>query len=210
MLEVDFCSNADARYACRQWHYNPRFPKSKIVPLGVWEDGTFVGTVVFGRGAASRMGSPFGLQHTEVCELVRIALKDGHKAPVSKILRLAIRKLTGHSPGIKLIVTFADSAKGHLGIIYQASSFFYLGARSYHGLRIHGEVRHPRAVHCIYGSRAGAQSIPWLREHVDPNAERIRTAPKYKYVKPLTRSMRKKVLGMALPYPKELMAVPRG
>jgi hypothetical protein len=201
-LEVDFCSNADARYACRKWHYNSRFPKSKIESLGVWEDGTFIGTVIFGRGACSKMGSPFGLDQTEVCELLRIALVDGHKAFVSQILSLAIRKLKEHSPGIKLIVSFADSAEGHLGILYQASNFFYLGARSYHALRIHGEVRHPRAVHCIYGSRAGAQSIRWLRKHVDPKAERILTPPKHKYVKPLTKKMRKKLRPMALPYPK--------
>lgn len=207
-LEVDFCEKQAALYACRQFHYNRRFPKSKILPLGVWEDGKFIGTVIFGRGACSKMGSPFGLDHVEVCELVRIAL-DKHVTPVTRILRLAIRKLKVHSPDLKLIVSFADSAQGHIGTIYKASNFLYMGASSYHTLRIHGENRHPRAVHCIYGG-VGAQSIPWLREHVDPRAERIRTALKYKYVKPLTRDMRKKVLPMALSYPKALSAVPSG
>jgi hypothetical protein len=206
-LEVDFCSKKAAIDACRRFHYNPRFPKSKIAPLGVWESGTFIGAVIFGRGACSQMGSPFGLDHTEVCELLRVALDD-HKTPVSQILSLAIRKLREHSPGLKLIVSFADSAQGHIGTIYKASSFLYMGAQSYHALRIHGEVRHPRAIHCNYGG-VGAQSIAWLRRHVDPKAERILTPPKHKYVKPLTRRMRKTVLGMALPYPKKLPAEPR-
>ncbi|HOD08044.1 MAG TPA: hypothetical protein PKG98_08110, partial [Myxococcota bacterium] len=63
-----------------------------------------------------------------------------------------------------------------------------------------GESVHPRVLHLRYGF--GGQSIPWLRANIDKNAVRIKTPVKHKYVYPLDREMRERILPLAQPYPK--------
>lgn len=169
------------------------------VEFGVWEDDVFVGAVVYALGAAPSIGRPFGLQQTEVCELVRVALNT-HESPVTMILAKTFKLLHARSPGLRLLVSFADSAHGHHGGIYQAGNWIYIGSKGYHVYRVNGEDVHPKTLHSRYGK--GGQSIPWLRAHVDPRATRVHTPEKHKYVLPLDKRMRKRVLPLALPYPK--------
>jgi hypothetical protein len=64
-----------ARYAVRHWHYSGRMPSAQNT-IGAWEDGRFIGAVVFGIGAGnSTNGKRYGLKRKgEVAELVRVAL----------------------------------------------------------------------------------------------------------------------------------------
>ena len=106
-LVVDFCSYKAAKYAVEHWHYSGVLPAGKTVKIGVWEDGEFIGVVIYSRGANNNIGKPYGLKQTEVCELVRIALRS-HAAPVSQIAAWAQKLLIGTSPGLRLIVSYAD------------------------------------------------------------------------------------------------------
>jgi hypothetical protein len=89
-------------------------PMPPLVRVGVWEDGKFVGCVLFGRGASSSLGSPYGLDQTQCAELVRVAMTT-HVNPVTRVVSLAIKFLAKHSPGLRLIVSFADPSQGHHG-----------------------------------------------------------------------------------------------
>lgn len=194
-LLVDWCSYDAAKWAVLRWHYSRRMPRCKLAKIGVWEDGRFVGAIVFGRGATPGIGSPFDLAQTEICELTRVALRD-HRAPVTQIVARAIAALRDQSPGLRLIVSFADPDEGHHGGIYQAGNWLYLGQSDDDGARtryvVNGRVEHPRTLGSRYGR--GGQSIPWLREHVDPDARRILVQAKHKYVMPLDRAMRRRIL----------------
>lgn len=198
-LHVDWCTFQAARFAVKRWHYSQAMPSGKLVKVGAWEDGRFIGCVLFGRGAASEIGSPYGLEQTAICELVRVAL-DTHATPTSRIVALALRMLKKQSPGVRMIVSFADTTQGHHGGIYQAGNWTFVGTQEYHAYRVLGEVIHPKTLHAKYGS--GGQSIPWLREHVDPHAERIANGEKHKYLMPLDDEMRARVQPLARPYPK--------
>ena len=77
-LVVDWCSYEAAKYAVMHWHYSKTMPTHPIIKIGVWEDGEFVGCVLFSRGANNNLGRPYGLKITEVCELTRVALSQ-HK-----------------------------------------------------------------------------------------------------------------------------------
>lgn len=198
-LKLDWCSAEAARYACLNWHYSRKVPVFKLVRVGVWEQGRFVGCVLFGSGATPEIGTPFGLKQTEVCELVRVAL-DKHAAPVSRIVAIAVRMLRKQSPGLRLIVSFADQGQGHVGGIYKAGGWLYLGHFTHHTFRVNGETVHPKTLHSRYGK--GGQSIPWLRANVDPNAARIVTPPKHKYVMPLDDATRVKLAPVVKPYPR--------
>jgi hypothetical protein len=125
-LRIDWATHEAAKYACENWHYSKCLPVGKLVKVGAWEDGKFIGVVLFGRGANNNMLSPFGLSQDEGCELVRIALTK-HKSPVSRIAAQAMRFLKTQSNGLRLIVSYADPEQGHHGGIYQAGNWVYVG-----------------------------------------------------------------------------------
>lgn len=103
------------------------------------------------------------------------------------------------SPGLKMIVSYADALEqGHLGIIYQASNWAYLGvSKGGNGFIIEGVRMHNRSIY----SRGWKQQLQWLREHIDPNAEPYDSF-KHRYGYGLTPEMRAKLSEMSLPYPK--------
>lgn len=198
-LVVAPCSHEAATYAVMHWHYSRAMPSGKLVKVGAWEDGQFVGVVLFGRGASPNLGTPFGASATEVCELVRVAMRD-HTAPTTQVVAAALRYLKATNPGLRLVVSFADEAQGHLGTIYQAGNWVYTGPVEHQWYRVNGRLVHPKTLHSTYG--VGGQSVPWLRAHVDPRAERVPMPAKHRYVMPLDRRMRRVVAARAVPFPR--------
>jgi len=207
-LRLDFCSHQAAKYAVMRWHYSRAMPKSKLVKIGVWEDGHFRGAIVYGLGANRHLANPFGLKSTEVVELVRVALAPGREHPTSRCVAISLRLLRRQSPDLKLVVSYADSGQGHVGTIYQAGGWLYLGGSEQSYIKVLGKVEHPRTLYDRYGRNG--QSIPWLRENVDPRAERVAMAPKLKYVFPLDKRLRRELEAVALPYPKSAAEVTPG
>jgi len=206
-LKLDFCSHQAAKYSVMRWHYSRQMPKCKLVKIGVWEQGRFCGCVIFGLGANRHLASPFGLKSTEVAELVRVALASGRHHPTSKCVAISLRLLRRQSPGLKLVVSYADAGQGHVGTIYQAGGWLYLGNSEQSYIRVRGKIEHPRTLYDRFGRNG--QSIPWLRQHVDSRAERVPMAPKLKYVMPLDPAVRRNLDGKTLPYPKNAAEVTR-
>jgi hypothetical protein len=197
-LRLDFCPREAATWATAAHHYSGSPPAGRLVCVGAWEAGAFVGAVLFGRGASSEIGSPFGLQQSEVCELCRVALGP-HQAPTSQIVSIAVRLLRRQSPGLRLIVSYADPEHGHHGGIYAAMNWLFIGCTNAESLiRLHGHLLHPRTV----ASRYRTRSIDWLREHVAADAAHVRTLPKFRYALPLDAGMRQQLAARVQPYPK--------
>lgn len=206
-LRVDLCTYEAAKFAVSHWHYSKSMPASKTFKVGAWEDGEFVGSIVFSWGSNARIGQMFGLQMTQCPELTRVALKTGHQTPTSKILSIAIKFLRKHNPGVECLMSYADCDQNHHGGIYQACNFFYLGKVQLNGgtarYRIHGKVRHGRTIGSIYGR----QNLDWLRANVDPNAEKVFTTGKHKYVLPFTDRVRSICEELKQPYPKRAASI---
>lgn len=199
-LRLDWADARAAKFACERWHYTGTMPNAGV-KIGVWEHGQFVGVILFGIGAGrSTDGRKYGLSRAnEVAELVRVALKPGHKAPVSRCVAVAIRMLRKQSPNLRLLISFADTAQGHHGGIYQAGGWTYAGTTSTDRTYIiHGKPKHPKTIH----SNGWRQNEEWLRQHVDPKARCETTPPKHRYLMPLDEEMRRVVAPMAQPYPK--------
>lgn len=177
-LRLDWCSYEAAKYAVMRWHYSRSMPASKLAKIGVWEDDLFVGAIIYGMGANRYLARPFGLKDHEACELVRVALASGRYWPTSKCLAMSLKMLKRRSPGLKVVVSYADTAQGHKGIIYQASNFVFLGETFQTYFRIHGKTVHQRSVK-HYGKGRG--NLTWIRANVDPKAEMVRMPAKLKY-----------------------------
>lgn len=207
-LHLDFCSHEAARHAIRRWHYSRTMPTAKLVRIGVWEEQQFRGAIIYGVGANRHLARPFGLEATECCELVRVALAPGRSQPTSRCVAISLKLLKRQSPGLRLVVSFADLGQGHLGVLYQAGGWFYLGTSDQSYLKVRGRVVHPRTLYDRHGR--GGQSVAWLRENVDPKACRVKMAPRLRYAYPLDKAMRRQLEAQALPYPKSAAEVTPG
>ena len=192
-LKLDWCSHEAAKYACENWHYSRSVPVGKTVKVGVWEDGRFVGCVIFARGANNNLLKPYGLSQVEGAELARVAIGK-HCTPVSRIIRIALKMLVKQSPGMRLVVSFADTKQGHYGGIYQAGGWVFVGdidapteylyrGRWIHSMQVQTFIRSGRLT-----SRVG---LPKRDGSV-----------KHRYLMPLDDEMRAKIAPLAKPYPK--------
>jgi hypothetical protein len=188
------------------WHYSEKIPRSKLVKFGVWEDDSFIGAIVYGSGANSGMLAPYGLDQTEGCELVRVALRR-HKVSVSQVIAESLRQLKRMQPGLRLVVSFADPDHGHKGGIYQAGNWLYLGMTEaadefiVNGRRIHGRaLRGSRKAHRL-GNIESANVEEWARKVIDPNIEKVSGSSKHRYVYPLDKQMRRYLMSLAQSYP---------
>lgn len=199
-LKIDWATHEAAKYACESWHYSGCLAVGKLVKVGAWEDGKFIGVVVFARGANHNMSKPYNLGQDECVELVRVALSK-HITPVSKIVAIALKFLKKSNTGIRLVVSYADLDMGHHGGIYQAMNWIYEGkfnAGARQGFLIHGRVRHNKSVHSL----GVKQNIDSVKRCLDPFAKEVFTEGKHKYLMPLDADMRKRILPLAKPYPK--------
>lgn len=194
-LRVDWCSYEAAKWAVEHWHYSRRMPIGKLVRVGAWESGEFIGCVMFARGNTPTMGNTYGLGMLEVCELVRVALK-GHIAPVSRIVASAIKLLKSLNSGLRLIVSFADPAYGHNGAIYQAMNWIYSGMSAPDKTYWYqGRWQHSRE---IRGGAFGQQRKLLDYSFLPTKA----VGGKHRYLYPLDRAMRKQIEPLRQPYPK--------
>ena len=130
-LRLDWCSYDAALYSVKRWHYSKSMPCAKTARLGVWEDGKFIGALVFAWGANNRLAEEYGLEIIECAELCRVALTT-HETPVSKPISIACKMVKRAMPGLRLIVSFADPERNHVGTVYQGAGWIYVGQRPAH------------------------------------------------------------------------------
>lgn len=197
-LTIQRCSTVEARTAVERWHYSRRMPAATPHRYAVWEDGRCVGVVLFGCGANRHLGRPFGLDQGEVLELVRVALSRQRAIATTRIVAACLKQLRLDCPAVRLVVSYADTAEGHVGVVYQAASFAYLGPSVASVVVVGGRAFHRRSLH----ERYGTSRLDWLRANVDRSASAVTTPPKHKYAYALDKQMRRRLRRMAQPYPR--------
>lgn len=199
-LRLDWCSHKAAKYAVEHWHYSHTLPAGKNVYIGVWEDEQFIGCVLFGTGAGSVTdGRKYGLLPMQMAELTRVALSN-HRTPVSRIVKVAIRLLRQNSPGLRLIVSFADPNQGHHGGIYQAGGWTYCGTSAPSKVyQIGSKIVHGRS----FGGGKWMGPAKPIPAHAIP----LIVPGKYRYLMPLDAQMRKQIEPLTRPYPKRAESI---
>ena len=194
-LRLDYCNNKAAKHAVMRWHYSAgRCPPSSLVQNRRVGIGPIRRCNSLRRRGEQAYRAAIQIErYADVCELVRVALApaSARKHPTSKCVAISLRMLKRQSPGLRLVVSYADAGQGHVGTIYQATNWIFIGAATQSYLKIKGKVVHPRTLYDRYGP--GGQSLPWLRKNVDPNAQRVKQAMKLKYIMPLDQEMREKL-----------------
>jgi len=104
-------------------HYAKRIPPVSYA-FGAFLDKSLIGVVTYGTPVSSPLREGVcGRQYSDyVIELNRLCCESKKNLAgflISKSLKLI--------PKPKIIVSFADTAQGHIGYVYQATNFLYIG-----------------------------------------------------------------------------------
>lgn len=206
-LRLDWCSHQAAKYACGRWYSRPEMPVGKLAKIGVWEDGAFIGALIFGcgTGGVQKIGEGLGCGKFGTAELSRIALAS-HRSSVSRIISIALRILRKAQPGLRLIVIYADPSAGHHGGVYQAGGWIYTGKSSKDFMyRDRDGVEH----HSRNVSGSGFKKFYGKTTEVVKSGDcaKIPLEPKHRYLMPLDDEMRSRVELLRETYPKRASEV---
>ena len=105
-------------------HYAKRWPSISYA-YGLFDGGELIGVVCYGTppSAPLRRGIAGDAYTNDVLELNRLCLLYNRKNEASALVGRSLKML----PSNKIVVSFADSSQGHIGIVYQATNFIYTG-----------------------------------------------------------------------------------
>ncbi len=191
------------RFACINFHYSKKVPQIRLGYSVFNEAGEWCGVVLFSNGANPHIANEFGLVQGEVIELVRMAL-NGKQSFTSQVLAMALKQLKIDAPAVKVVVSYADRNENHIGTIYQATNWLYIGEyAAERGIMLNGQLKHRRSINKRYGK----SGIEWVKNNLDPNARVIVGKTKIKYVFPISKKMTKRLKEMSKPYPKKEVLV---
>jgi hypothetical protein len=105
-------------------HYAKRMPSISFA-FGLYDDGILEGVVTYGTppSAPLRSGICGPDFSNKILELNRLCLRNNIKGHASRLVGRSI-KMIGKDA---IIVSFADTSQGHVGIVYQSTNFLYCG-----------------------------------------------------------------------------------
>lgn len=191
-------------YACKKFHYAKAIPVVKVAFNVFNDEDEWCGVIIYGSGANPQIAMPYDKWQGQVLELVRVALNGRQKhGETSKAVGLSLKMLKKMYPWVDLIVSYADLDQNHIGTLYQSTNWIYEGVKNIGNVSafiIKGKKMHTRSV----GGKGWKQSLLWLKENVDKNAEEFITKGKYKYLYPMTKEMSKRVKVLSKEYPKKI------
>lgn len=199
-MRLEIASYKAIKYACMNFHY------AKSVPVNTFGYSVFndkkewCGVVLYGTGATPNIGSQYNLKQGQIVELVRMAL-NGKQNSTSKAMAISLKLLNKKLPLCKLVVSYADIDQNHLGVIYQATNWYYVGDCNQNtrtGFIINGKKIHNKTLHGMgkTQSLAGAKTI-------DSNATEFISKGKRKYIYPIDKSLIPLCKSLSKPYPKK-------
>jgi len=122
--EVSQITYQDTKPFILDIHYAHRMPSISYA-YGLFLNGELEGIVSYGSPASPWLCKGIaGEQYKkEVIELNRLVLKNNRKNEASVLVSKSLTLL----PKPKIVVSYADTAQGHTGYIYQATNFYFTG-----------------------------------------------------------------------------------
>jgi hypothetical protein len=126
-LHIQTCRLADIREFIERWHYShSTFGITGKYFFSVRCNGELTGAAIFGAPAAYNIASKYAPDGAPLVELRRFCMVDElPKNSESRALGVMFRAL--RKQGVTRIISYADPAHGHVGTIYKATGFKYIG-----------------------------------------------------------------------------------
>lgn len=147
-MKLTIATQKAVRYACLNFHYAKAVPVSPLAYNVFNEKEEWCGVIIYSYGANNSIAMPYGLSQGEVVELVRVAL-NGKQECTSQAVAMSLKLLRKDAPNVRLVVSYADCDQSHLGTIYQATNWVYVGTMMQNskdsswvikGKRYHGRI----------------------------------------------------------------------
>ena len=182
------------KYACLNFHYAKTVPFMRIGFSVFNKKNEWCGVITYG-GGAGPLGAPYGLKNGQYLELTRMAL-NGKQESTSKAMAISIKLIKKYAPTVQLLISYADKAQNHLGIIYQATNWKYV-----ENIKSSGEEY-------FYKNKwLHARSASNLPKQIKDSLEKRKKAGKHKYLYPISKNMIEHCNNIALDYPKNATEV---
>lgn len=205
-MRITRANNKAIEYACKHFHYAKAVPVNTLGYNVYNQNDDWCGVVLYGMGANNHIGTEYGLNQGQVYELVRVAL-NGKQECTSQAVAMTLKQIHKDCPLCRLIVSYADCDQNHLGTIYQATNWVYVGLKNENtrgGFIVNGKKTHPKSIYSIKigNGKHCPQTLEAIQKYIDPNATEYITKGKRKYLYALDKTMKKQIAKLALPYPK--------
>jgi len=181
------------KYACLNFHYAKTVPRNGIGYSVFNDKNEWCGVIVYGYGANHHIGNQYNLKQGEVVELTRVAL-NGKQETTSKALAMSLKLIKKDIPLCKLVVSYADLDQNHIGTIYQATNWYFVGISNENknsGFLINGKKVHRRTVVGKCKRRGFPTTIENIKKiYKTDDVEAYITKGKVKYLYPLCNDTR--------------------
>tara|TARA_B100001250_G_C19379013_1_gene605387 strand:+ start:50 stop:604 length:555 start_codon:yes stop_codon:yes gene_type:complete len=178
LYKVKQIERKDALERILKVHYLHRVPSISYT-YGLFYDDKLVGTITYGSPASPSLckGVCGETYKSNVIELNRLVLDYNNKNEASMLISGSLKLL----PKPKIVVSYADTAQDHKGIVYQATNWLYTGCtKARTDIKAKGG-KHPR-------------------HHAGDKSERVFRSSKHRYVMFLGSKKYKKIFKNNLNY----------
>lgn len=200
--EID-CKTAGGYIAA--FHYSKTMPDSTRYVYGLYYGNLLCGVCAFGMGCGKNQYTAInpGAKNGEYIELTRLWLEDSlARNSESYFIAKCLKKLPKE---IRFVISFSDEKQGHVGYIYQATNFVYLGQNGGGRMLVtsDGVEKHPRLLgiyrkrHPEYAKLTNSDLMTLLGyKYIDGGR-------KHRYVYFKDKELQKRLQITPQPYPKK-------
>jgi hypothetical protein len=186
-----------ARKLIERGHYLHSLPGGTCLLFGVFIGSSLLGALTFGVGPTNAYLLIQDAKPDDCLTLTRLWLSDAlPRNSESRVLGIVLRNLKQHTK-VKFLVSYADPAQGHLGIIYQATGWLYTGLSEAMPLYDvgDGKLRHSRSLSHTFGTHSV--------QHFARYGIAVKLAPqsaKHRYVYLLDPTRQHRLMAPVLPF----------
>jgi len=176
--EIRPCLHSETKHWILNIHYAKRMPSISYA-YGLYRHDEMVGMVSYGSPASPSLCKGIcGEEHrSDVIELNRLVLRDNLPNEASFLVSRSLKML----PTPKVVVSYADTAQDHAGIVYQATNWLFTGTTKKRTDMAGKDGKHSR-------------------HHLGDRTNRINRSAKHRYVYFIGTKKEKKILRNALRY----------
>jgi hypothetical protein len=160
--------------------------------FGLEENGLLEGVVVYGQPSPPIQRHAFKDRDFRLFELARLVVQTKTPNAASYLVGQSLRRL----PAPCAVVSYADEAWGHAGVVYQATNWLYTGATVSHDhlYLVGGEKLHPMTLR----DRGITNPKQWAAEN---GVQTVKPAKKHRYFYLVGSKKERREMRQKLTYP---------
>ena len=156
-LEIRKIDFQEAKKYIKENHYSHTIASSVKLALGFYYKEELVTAIVYGCPVGRRVTQWLQIERENCVELIRLFSKDGLPPNTeSYCIGKSFKYIKENMPNLKYLISYADPNHGHVGYIYQATNWRYVGVQRRllpeRRIFIDGKETHARSLNAKHGS----------------------------------------------------------